>query len=329
MKQPYLAILDRDEVYAKRMVEFMNRKQKIPFRIGVFSSREALEEYAKTSKIDLLLLAENSSKDGDYKALATHVILLDEGSGEKSEYVNHIYKYQSAENIMKNLMWYLSESDFLLPGKNGNRETKIITFYTPINRCLQTSTALRMAGVLAEKKRVLFINLEPYSTLENLLQKKFRENLSDLLYYSGDDMDKFAYRLSGMILTENKVDILPPIISPEDLISIEKERWLAFFSHIKETHCYDVVVVDLGEAVQGYLDLLGGSDQVLQIVKEDEASKAVLEKYQEVLNLTENQYLNNHTKKIYIPRIPQFEEPDAVKMADTLEDFVKKGLRVG
>ncbi len=83
MRQPYLAVCDCEDEYAKRLSEFINRKPSIPFRVGVFSEKETMKEFAQKSRIDILLISE-SFMDEDMKDMPVgNIILLDEGSGER------------------------------------------------------------------------------------------------------------------------------------------------------------------------------------------------------------------------------------------------------
>ena len=53
-----LAVYDVDSVYAARLAEVVNRKEKIPFEVVAFSSMEKLRIFSAEHPVKLLLLGE-------------------------------------------------------------------------------------------------------------------------------------------------------------------------------------------------------------------------------------------------------------------------------
>lgn len=323
MRLPYLAICDTEKLYAHRLAEYMNQNGELPLRVGCFTEMEELKTYAGENRVDVLLVSESMASVICGQLYSETVILLDEGSGDSYDFENRIYKYQPAKAILKEILKVLSESKTIMHGKNVNRQTKLYTFYSPVNRCLQTTTSYEFAKVLSEKQKVLFINLEAFSTLELLTERSFSENLSDLVYFSEQEINKFSFRLSSALQTAGKLDILPPVMSLEDIQEIEKEKWLRFFDKIRETHLYDAVVLDLGEPIKGFLDLLGSSHQVIGIIREDEESQGVLKKYERMLEFTGYRYINEVTRWIVLPKIS---EGNRNRKKAEIRDFINANL---
>ena len=338
MRQPYMAICDAEEGYAEHLTEYMRQKKGFPFRIGTFRDVETLLEFTKFSKVDMVLLS--SEQFDDYQSMAKqkqyrkrcqlgqqtpieHIVILDHGQGKEFLQYPCIYKYQSVEEIMKELLVYLSNEDVAEHGKNQNVRTKFITFYTPINRCLQTTTAFTYAKLLARTQRVLFLNLEAYSTLEHLLQQEITENLADLLYTVKESNEKFAYRMAAMIMNRENLDILPPMVNLEDLQSVPKEKWLAFFKQIKEMHQYQTVVIDLGEPIQGFLDILSESYRVIQLTREESSAEAVLRKYDQMIEMLDYPYLQEITERIYLPDLNEYARQQNMTNPNPLVDLIQ------
>ena len=54
-----MAVLDRDKEYASRLAAYLNDQERIGFRTTALSSPEALKEYRKTARVEILLLSED------------------------------------------------------------------------------------------------------------------------------------------------------------------------------------------------------------------------------------------------------------------------------
>ena len=167
------------------------------------------------------------------------------------------------------------------------------------------------------------MNLEAYSTLEHLLQQEITENLADLLYTVKESNEKFAYRMAAMIMNRENLDILPPMVNLEDLQSVPKEKWLAFFKQIKEMHQYQTVVIDLGEPIQGFLDILSESYRVIQLTREESSAEAVLRKYDQMIEMLDYPYLQEITERIYLPDLNEYARQQNMTNPNPLVDLIQ------
>ena len=96
----------------------------------------------------------------------------------------------------------------------------IIGIYTPIGRCLQTTFSLTLGQMLAKKYKTLYLNFEAYSGFSKILNKRFENDISDLMYYFECAREKLAYRLESMVETVNGLDFVPPVEIYQNLAGI-------------------------------------------------------------------------------------------------------------
>ena len=103
-----LAVYDVDPVYAARFAEVVNQKEKIPFEVVAFSSIERLRAFAAEYPVKLLLLGEHVPAEEKESIRAEKVILLSDNGGKPvSPSVPCVYKYQSSDAIVRDVMtWY-------------------------------------------------------------------------------------------------------------------------------------------------------------------------------------------------------------------------------
>lgn len=113
-----LAVYDVDPVYAARFAEVVNQKEKIPFEVVAFSSIERLRAFAAEHPVKLLLLGEHVPAEEKESIRAEKVILLSDNGGKPvSPSVPCVYKYQSSDAIVRDVMTWYGESPGELPGK--------------------------------------------------------------------------------------------------------------------------------------------------------------------------------------------------------------------
>ena len=75
-----MAVLDRDKEYASRLAAYLNDQERIGFRTTALSSPEALKEYRKTARVEILLLSEDlAGKVHGLTEGAKVILLSDDG----------------------------------------------------------------------------------------------------------------------------------------------------------------------------------------------------------------------------------------------------------
>ena len=147
-----LAVYDVDPVYAARFAEVVNQKEKIPFEVVAFSSIERLRAFAAEHPVKLLLLGEHVPAEEKESIRAEKVILLSDNGGKTaSPSVPCVYKYQSSDAIVRDVMTWYGESPGELPEVSGRGLAKVLGVYSPVGRCLKTSFALTMGKLLAQE----------------------------------------------------------------------------------------------------------------------------------------------------------------------------------
>ena len=301
MKKNTLAVFDPDEEYVTKLMSYMNDSRSVPLEIQGFTDKSLLKDFIKGNDIDILLIPEDDLDD-DIEACETgEMMVLSENEGAKdSRGHKAICKYQSSENIMREVMCYYAEQPLLEAGLISNVDTEIITVYSPIRRSFRTSFAFALGEVLSEKEKVLYLNLEEFSGFNQLLQKNFMSDLSDLLFYIDQKKRNFPCKLASMVEKAGLPDYIPPVISPLDILSVSRETWIILFNELCGCD-YTKIVVDLSDSISGFLDILQASRTIYMPVREDTVSKAKLEQYEAMIHIMECGEILEKTREICIP----------------------------
>ena len=287
MEKNVLALCDLEVDYVLKLSEYIGKKKNLPFDVHAFTDPEAFVAFAKDSRVDILLISEEAHYElrnmiGTLEIKEIRV-LSGEVSGESFSGCRMIYKYQSAEKLLKEVMCLYAESDKkIFPGSAYSEDTKLIGVYSPVKRSLKTSFAMTLGQILSEKERVLYINLEEYSGFNNLMKTSYVTDMSDLMYYISLKKPNFIWKLASIVQSVGGLDYIPPALSPVDIKSISHDMWREFFEQLMLCG-YGKVILDLGESVDGLYDLLRKCSVIYTPVRDDAVSYAKLEQYEALL----------------------------------------------
>ncbi len=301
MDKNILAVFDTNKEYVTKLMDYLMECRSVPLEIQGFTDKECLRSFIKNNAVDILLIPEDGM-DEEIEAVTTGeiMILSEENIAHDGKGRRAVFRYQSSENIMREVMGYYAdrpETEFI---SNTNAGAKLTGIYSPVGRCFRTSFALALGQVLSERNKVLYVNLEDYSGFNKLLQQNFMTDLSDLLFYVGQKKRNFPCKLASMVQKIGNMDFIPPVISPLDIRSVDKETWITFFNELMRCD-YDHVVVDFGDTVDGFLDILQGCSRVFMPVREGAVSEAKVEQFEAMLRIMERENILDITEKIQIP----------------------------
>lgn len=298
-----LAICDSETAYAYQMMDYFCNKKGLPFQLQLFTSLKTLEEYAVNHPVCIALIAEKDYEIKMKELQIEHIVILQEEFGEICGVDKLIYKYQSLEQIIKELLEWAAQDGITGRINTGRKGLKLIGIYSPVGRCLKTSFAFVLGQVLSKKHKVLYLNMESYSGLGKLLQRDFSSSLSELIYYLQNAKEKFIYHMGSMTQRAGELDILPPFDSYLDFISVSGDEWMQLFHEIENGSDYEYLILDLSDAVQGLYDILRACDYVYTLSREDGFAEAKIAQYEEILKKSNYEDIWKKTKYCAIPQI--------------------------
>lgn len=159
----------------------------------------------------------------------------------------------------------------------------IIGIYSPVHRIGKTRFALRLGKQLSQTTSVLYLNLEDYCGNPESFPEKNRQTLDDLLYYMRQDNVNLGLKLSTMIGQIENLDYLAPIRHHQDLCSVQSSEWLELFNMLLEKSIYQILILDLGDCIDGLYEVLKHCTKVYTPYLEEPTAKAKLAQYEEDL----------------------------------------------
>lgn len=284
-EEKVIAICDISDVYVLDMADKLAQFIRKPYVIYTFTSLDAVDIFLKKRDIYLLIVSELAMRlelvDSFEDTTIEKVFLLRDGNMPDSIYPG-VDKYRPYEEVIQKIMAYITEQeDYISLAGERRRGWKVVGFYSPIKRCLQSTFALSLGQLLAETKKVLYMSFENVPVISGYQNRNMQGDITDLLYYFDCDSDKFIKKLPLLTKSINGMDYLPPSQSYFDTYDRTGKRWIEFFEMLEKHTEYDVLLLDLTDGMPGLLDVLEYCDKLYTIGKEDALAKAKMQQYED------------------------------------------------
>lgn len=327
-----MAVYDVEPSYADRFADFANQKEKVPFTVVAFTTVENLKEYGKEHRIEILLISGAVPDEVVRGIEAEQIIRLADGEViPVPDAYPSVYKYQSTDSIIREVMAYYCESPanhaFVMLGTKA----KILGVYSPIGRCLKTSFAWTLGQQMGRDGKVLFLCLQEYSGFSRIIGGNCQSDLSDVLYFYRQGSCSLA-RLSSMIYTSGNLDYIPPVRCPEDLGQISGEEMTDLMKRIAAESNYETIIVDMGHMGKSAVNMMEICEIVYMPIKDDCISVAKLEEFDEYLELSGKTGLRDKIRRIKLPYHNSFGRRDTYmeqllwgELGDYVRQLIKRG----
>lgn len=297
------AICDTEKRYAVKLMEAFGEKKNFGFQIHAFSRVEELELFAAQTQIEILLISGRIMSEKISRFKISKIILLSDGEicEEFSDYES-IYKYQSAEHIMKEVLCYYAEYARPVTGMYyGKQEFEVYGVYSPIGRCGKSALAESLAGSFGKKKKTLLLDLQSFSARKEQLSDGELWDLADIIYFLRQGKKTFLYKLSSIVHSKKTFDYILPMKTPADLRSVTLAEWTELLEKLASDSDYRVVIIDFGQDVCGLFQLLSQCTKVYTPVLPDMVSKNKMENFEWNLREENFEKVIETIQKLHLP----------------------------
>lgn len=253
-------------------------------------------QYGEEHPIDMLLLASPASKAIAALGIQRIAYLTDLQEHLDTENEHFIYKFQSSDHVIRELMSCYETMDMQVMETIASlKPVMTVGIYSPIARCLKTSFAITLGQVLAKSQMVLYLNFEEFSGLEAMFGKIFRSDLSDAVFYFTQGQIK--RQLKSLTESWHNMDYIPPVRYPEDLFGVKTETVTAMVKEIASVSHYDVILLDFGSSIRFAAELMPFCGKLYMPVLEDPISLGKLEAFESWMKMkNQTQQLGRITK---------------------------------
>lgn len=281
-----LVICDCEEGYAKALALYLMGRTELSLQVQVCSSISHVMEAEDEGKIDILFISEMYELSERRRVEAKKIFVLTAGNlREKDENEYPLYKYQSGEKILAELLVQCEELQMGNTGYRANvseKEQKIIGVFSPVHRIGKTSYALRLGEKLAGNSNVLYLNLEIFGGVGGHFEEG-GQSLADVLYYARQEKGNLGLMITMLVHHRNGLDYILPMPVSEDVKEIEAKEWMDVIQKILQESIYDTIILDVDEGIRKVYDLLEQCTEIHVLTDEEEYSKAKMEQFQQEL----------------------------------------------
>ncbi len=308
-----LLICDEEEEYTRLMAEYVLKQKGLRWKVRAYTDLDELlrqEGTVEGQEGDILLLSENALKKKVPSLIAKCTVLLSENGREAIPEQGYacIFKYQGADEVIRELLDIYAATGNGLPMVTVAGKSKVLAFYSPVHRCLQTTLALALGQRLAQKGRVLYLNFEYHAGMAGILPDGQGRDLADLVYFLNAEGEKFRLRLNSITRWYGALEYIPPMKVGQNLPCISREEWQRLIRRLDEEGEYDYLILDMSESMQGLYEILRSSSQVVTICRKDRMSTLKLTHYEQQLEMQCYKDVLDKTIKISLPFVRDLPE---------------------
>ena len=254
MRERSLIICDDDRDFVARLGGFVSRREEGAFRVVCFSDREKMKEYVSTHEVDAVFAGESWEKAEFCGEKKRWFRLMETANAPRENAEPFVYKYQAAEEILRQVMLGLE-----LPGAGQPElctETDLFGVYAPGGWTECTRLALTMAKHLGRDGPAVYLGLNEFSAVIGLLGRNTDQDLSDLAYcWRRGRLDE--EQLERMVIHLEGYDCVPAPANPAELAELKESESKDLVEAVCRAGGYRYAVLDFGGSISGWLSLFG------------------------------------------------------------------------
>lgn len=306
-------VCDEQEDYIEHLFAILSEQLSGEYQFHLFHDPAKMLEFMGAEETEALLIGEKYREKIDDLSKVQRIFVLTDIMKERAENnVIPIFRYQSASQILSQIKSGIKIQDRRISvQKNGRKRIRdepeavdlqdktksadsrgslqtrgLIGVYSPVRRIGKTRFAIRLGEKLSEQVPVLYINLEGYAGGGYYFPEETEYDLGDLIYCMKQERADHGLKISSMAGRLGGMDFIMPMENESDMRSVRGEEWISLFDQILEKCIYEVVILDLGDCIDGLYDILRNCSRVYTPYIRESAAMAKLEQYERNLRTT-------------------------------------------
>lgn len=263
-----VAVCDTDNGYRERFVTYLVEHKSKEYAVYAFSAVEHFLDVLKKQIFDVVIFGEGfaDAKNPVCEQQIPSVMLKDtvperlaEDMGYRTEGICRsvsVFRYQPMAAI-------LHEVQVLVGGSRPENEAverralrlEVIGVYSPIGHEMQMPFALVFAEMLAEKRKVLYVNFMRHSGFLQLFGLPGQYDVGDIALRLRNKR-LHAETFLKCVYESNRVYYIPPFHNPENLDDFSFGDYLALLGFLEDSTDFEAVVFDFGDGIHQFSEVL-------------------------------------------------------------------------
>lgn len=273
-----LAIYEKDADYSGHLAAYI--KSKVPglFHIRLFTREEALKDYLKEEKPDILLWGEEGEGEGVTASECGCLVALSETPLPKKGHPGAvIYKYQPGEAILKELKKLLPRDT--LDGLDKEMgQGEVFTVFSLGCEKERQGFSLTLLREKRGGKPSVYFTLEAFPLLEELRTGSNEKGLSEFIYYLKQNPGTLQKRLEEFVHPGDNFFYLKGAAFGTDIFELtaeDMENWLRLFCRPE----YGTLIFDTEIFSPAILKLFQSSNCIYILTEEGSFGEARLKNF--------------------------------------------------
>lgn len=200
--------------------------------------------FSTPQKVDVLLVSEDLYDSSLQRQNIDHLFVLaesNEGIEESNAFITRIYKYSSVKEILGTIVSDCTDIFQFESGVGDNAQIILVT--SASGGSGKTTVSMGLAGSLAEKNKVLYINTDKLHTFQYLLYNK-DAILNNEIYSKLMNDNSNAYNIVKNTIRNELFHYLPPFKASLLSLGIKSDIFEKIIQASKASKEYDYIIVD-------------------------------------------------------------------------------------
>lgn len=243
-----LAILDEEEEYVLCLMDYIKNKLDYDFSVIAFTELQAYLDFEKDKNVAVLLFHENMNNEIINSCRAAQKVCLKESNLVPGNIKDKsIFKFQSAEKIMKELYSILAEQKEEFRKVKYPLQTKVLGVFLPFHASFGTNISFALAYELSKHMKTLFISFNPFISSKEMGNVEEIQGLADTIYYCKQKNANFSLKVKTIIGNKDTLDYLLGVFHWSDIAELTEEEGHILLDELKHNLGYECIILDFGE----------------------------------------------------------------------------------
>lgn len=267
MHKILVALCDTDDEYRERFVTYLVERRADMFAVHAFSKTEHFLQALSKQIFDVVILGQGFEEAEDIvqerripllRLLDSAPEMLAEDSVYMSEEKSNsvpLFRYQPVEAILHEVQVLAGTAFFEETESRCLTRLEIIGVYSPVQHEMQMPFSMVLAEKLAERRKVLYVNLMRHSGFLQIFGLTGRYDMGDIVLRLRNKR-LFAETFLKCLYESNRMYYIPPFRNPEDLRNFLPEDYMALIGFLEESTDFETLILDFGEGTERFTEVL-------------------------------------------------------------------------
>lgn len=263
-----VAVCDTEDGYRERFVTYLVEHKSGEYAVYAFSAVAHFLDALKKQVFDVVIFGQGFEEAKNQVCVQQIPVVLlkdtvPERLSEDGAYQVEgacksvsVFRYQPMEVILHEVQVLAGSSKTENePAIRRLSRLEVIGVYSPIGHEMQMPFAVVLTEMLAEKRKVLYINWMRYSGFMELFGLPGQYDVGDIILRLRNKR-LHAETFLKCIYESNRMYYIPPFHNPENLDDVSFGDYLALLGFLEDNTDFEAVVFDFGDGIERFSEVL-------------------------------------------------------------------------